>query len=291
MESIVELRNVSKDYHDFQLKNASLDVPKGCIMGLVGPNGAGKTTLIKSIMNLVIPTSGTVRIFGKTYKQHEKDIKKRIGFVYDDPGFFQDQTVEKMKKIIAPFYPSWNEQDFQYYRNFFELPVNKQLQQLSRGMKMKFSLAVALSHDAEFILLDEPTSGLDPVFRRELLDILDHVATREKTILFSTHLTSDLDQIADFITYINQGEIVFSRTKDDISKTYAVVNGPNPSLSPELKEHLIGLRQTGTGFTALTKNIDGIKSLQDPQVMFETATLEDIVFYYGKGRAKHESSY
>lgn len=287
MESIVELRNVTKHYRDFQLRNISLDIPKGSIMGLVGPNGAGKTTLIKCIMNLTLPTSGSIKIFGKGYKQYEKDIKKKIGFVYDNPGFYQDQTVKNMKNIIAPFYPSWNEQEFQSYRNLFELPANKQLQKLSRGMKMKFSLAVALSHNAEFILLDEPTSGLDPLFRRELLEILDGIIDREKTILFSTHITSELDQIADFITYISQGEIIFSDAKDEILNTYAVIKGPKQSLSSELREHLIGNRKTNYGFKALTNKADEFKNIQDSQIMVESATLEDIVFYYGKrgGRA------
>src|SRR5699024_8891234 len=145
------------------------------------------------------------------YKGHEKEIKSNIGFVYDEPGFYQDETIKRMKKMIAPFYSSWNEVQFQKYRDVFELPERRKIKKLSKGMKMKFSLALALSHDAEFIILDEPTSGLDPVFRRELLEIFGEIIQdEEKTILLSSHMTTDLDRIADFITYIDDGKIIFS---------------------------------------------------------------------------------
>lgn len=278
------MNNVSKLYDGFSLTNVSLDIPRGYIMGLIGPNGAGKTTLIKLMMNLIHPSSGDIEVFGKSYKGHEKEIKSKIGFVYDEPGFYQDETIKRMKSIIAPFYSSWDEDQFQKYMDVFQLPERKKIKKLSKGMKMKFSLALALSHDADFIVLDEPTSGLDPVFRRELLEIFgDIIQDENKTILLSSHITTDLDRIADFITYINDGEIVFSRPKDDIFETYAVVKGPNSIMDEVLMKHLIGTRQTVVGFEALTDDVSKVEKLVDSsQLVIETPNLEDILYYYSK---------
>lgn len=284
MDHVVSLNNVSKLYDGFSLSNVMLDIPRGYIMGLIGPNGAGKTTLIKLMMNLIHPSSGDIEVFGMPYKGHEKEIKSKIGFVYDEPGFYQDETVTRMKNMIAPFYESWNEEQFQKYMNEFQLPERKKIKKLSKGMKMKFSLALALSHDAELIVLDEPTSGLDPVFRRELMEIFaDIIQDENKTILLSSHITTDLDRIADFITYIDDGEIVFSRPKDDIFETYAIVKGPNSVMNEELMKYLIGTRQTVIGFEALTHETFKVEERAGhDQLVIETPNLEDLLYYYNR---------
>src|SRR5699024_2845299 len=164
MEHTVSMKNVSKRYDEFALTNVSLAIPKGYIMGLIGPNGAGKTTLIKLMMNLIHPDRGEIEVFAKQYAGNERDIKSRIGFVYDESGLYGDESVKRMKSMIAPFYDSWNQDQYEKYIDWFQLPQRKKIKKLSKGMRMKFSLAIALSHDAEFIVLDEPTSGLDPVF-------------------------------------------------------------------------------------------------------------------------------
>ncbi|HEX7064396.1 MAG TPA: ABC transporter ATP-binding protein [Bacillales bacterium] len=281
MEQTVSMQNVSKHYDGFSLKDVSLTIPRGYITGLVGPNGSGKTTLIKLIMNLIHADSGAIRVFGKSYTGNEREIKANIGFVYDEPGFYQDETVKGMKDIVAPFYDTWDERQFEQYRERFQLPLRKKIKKLSKGMKMKFSLALALSHNADFIVMDEPTSGLDPIFRRELTELLSDIMQNEnKTILFSTHITAELDRIADFITYINNGEIVFSREKDDIIESFALVKGPNAVLKKALKDKLAGFRQTEVGFEGVTDQMDEVEAQFGDQLVIEKPSMEDIMFYY-----------
>src|SRR5690554_3950074 len=175
MENILEVKSLTKTFQDFTLKNISFSLPKGFITGFIGPNGSGKTTTIKLIMNLLKKDSGEINVFGLDHLKHEKEIKNRIGFVYDESHYYEELTVEDMKRIIAPMYIKWDEEQFKSYIKEFDLPRNKRIKELSRGMKVKFSLAVALSHHADLLIMDEPTSGLDPVVRSEILDILYNV--------------------------------------------------------------------------------------------------------------------
>jgi ABC-2 type transport system ATP-binding protein len=210
MNEILEVRNLTKNYLGFSLNNISFTLEKGYIMGFIGPNGAGKTTTIRLIMNLIRRDSGEIRVFGLDNIKDELEVKERIGFVYDENHFYNELSVLEMKKIIAPFYSRWDDSVFKDYLDRFELSPRKKIKDLSRGMKMKFSLVISLSHHADLLLLDEPTSGLDPIFRSELLDILAEIIQDEnKSIFLSTHLTADLDKIADYITFINLGELVF----------------------------------------------------------------------------------
>jgi ABC-2 type transport system ATP-binding protein len=185
-----------------------------------------------------------------------------------------------MKNIVAPFYSKWDEKVFKEYMKKFSLDENMKIKTLSKGMKMKFSLSIALSHNADLIIMDEPTSGLDPVFRREILDILyDVIQDENKSIFFSTHITTDLEKIADYITFINDGEIVFSKPKDEILEQYKVIKGGKEILSSEVKSKFIGIRETNVGFEALTDNKDIIKKLSKDKVLIEKPSLEDIMFY------------
>jgi ABC-2 type transport system ATP-binding protein len=284
VENILEIKSLRKEYNGFTLNDISFELPYGYIMGLIGSNGAGKTTTIKLIMNLLRRSGGEIRIFGKDNREHELEIKARIGFVYDTPAFYEHLNLKQMKSVIAPFYKSWDEVLFQRYMKEFELPIKMKVKALSRGMQMKFALAIALSHHAELIIMDEPTSGLDPVFRRELLDILSSLIQDDrKSILFSTHVTSDLERIADYITFIHKGEVVFSSTRDEVFENYGVVKGGKELLTEENGTLFAGVREHKYGIEALTPNLPEARRKFKSGAVVEKATLEDIMYYTGKG--------
>lgn len=281
MVPILEIINLRKEYEDFTLKDINLTLNRGFIMGFIGPNGAGKSTTIKLIMNLIKKDGGEIKLFGKDNIKNEIEVKNKIGFVLDENHFYEDLTLTEMKNIVAPFYKSWNNNEFDNYLKDFDLPSKKKIKELSKGMKMKFSLAIALSHNAELLIMDEPTSGLDPIVRSELLDILSNLMQDEnKGIFFSTHITSDLDKIADYITFINQGEIILSTTKDDILENYGLVKGPKELISKNNQQNFIGIRENRFGFEALVKDKEEIKKIYNEKVLVEKPKLEDIMVYY-----------
>lgn len=280
MEPILEVQNLCKSFNDFRLDNISFSLPKGYIMGFIGPNGAGKTTTIKLIMNLMHRDSGIIRVFGQDNRTRVKQIKQKMGFVYDENYFYETLTVEEMKGIIAPFYRNWDEILFRKYLKVFDLPAGKKIKDLSRGMKMKFSLALALSHRAELILMDEPTSGLDPVFRAELLEILQgEMQDENRGILFSSHITSDLERIADYICFINKGKIVFWASRDDILEKYLLVKGPRDLLDKESRQLLLGIRENDFGFEALSEQPARVKNRFGSQAYYEKPNLDQIILY------------
>lgn len=289
MTNTLEIRNLSKNYRDFRLNNVSFTLPTGYIMGLIGPNGAGKTTIIKTIMNLVMKHSGEIKVFGMDHQQAEVAIKKRIGFVYDAPNFYGHLNLKRLRSVIAPFYESWDDKVFNDLTNRFGLPLNKAVKKFSRGMSMKASIAIALSHHADFIIMDEPTSGLDPVVRREMLDYLRVLMQDErKSILFSSHVTSDIEQAADYITYVNNGEVIFSKTKDEVYEEYALVKGGNDLLDPDTQKSLVSVRNSEFGFEGLTKDLKTTREVFGDKVVYDKASLEDIMFFnnlkYKSGR-------
>lgn len=280
MEDVVVLDQVSKFYKDFKLDRISFSVKKGFIHGLIGRNGAGKTSTIKLMMNLIKPDEGSIRIFGLDNREHGKEIRQRIGFVYADNHFYEDLTLEKMKRVIASFYQNWDEQAYRRYLRMFDLPADKKIKHLSKGMKMKYSIALALSHHAELIIMDEPTSGLDPVVRREILELMTEIIQDEnKTVLFSTHITSDLEHVADYITFIHDGHIQFSLTKEEIMEKYTLVKGRTDLLDPDTRKPFIGLRETSVGFEGLSDNPKQVYELFGNQVIYERPSLEDIMVY------------
>lgn len=284
MENILEVKGLNKSYNDFSLNNVNFDLERGYIMGFIGPNGAGKSTTIRLIMNLIKRNWGNIKVFGLDNIQNEKEIKQKIGFVYDENYFYEDLTLVEMKNIIAPFYKYWDEKVFKKYFADFDLPKKKKIKELSKGMKMKYSLALALSHGAELIIMDEPTSGLDHVFRSEMLEILCSVLQDErKSIFFSTHITSDLEKVADYITFINKGEIIFSEPKDDILENYAIVKGKKEFLNMDTKKEFISINENAFGFEALTNNIRSVKRLFKDNVLIEKASLDDIMVYTVRG--------
>ena len=288
METVIEFSNVTKAFKGFAVKNLSFKVEKGFVTGFVGANGAGKSTTIKLIMNLLTPDNGDVKVFGMDYKTHEKEIKENIGFVYDDSVYYEHLTLAEMKKIIAPMYKQWDEQLFQSYVAKFQLPLNKRLKTFSKGMSMKASLAIALSHHAKLIIMDEPTAGLDPVFRREFLALLHEIVEDgEKTIFFSTHITSDLDRIADYIVFIHNGELQFTDEFLAVEERFVLVKGGLDLLDRDTEKEFISVHKTRLGFEGLAKNKEHVQQLFGDLAIYEPATLEDIMFYTKKGSEQH----
>lgn len=283
-EYAIEMSDIKKSFKDFTIENFNLKVEKGFITGFIGPNGSGKTTTIKLIMNLIKPENGNIKIFGKDVKNNEEEIRERIGFVYAENTYYDHLTVKQTGDLIAPFYRKWDTNIFLSYVTLFQLPKNKKVKTLSTGMKTKLSLAIALSHSADLIILDEPTSGLDPIVRSEVLNILYEIIQDEnKTVLFSSHITSDLDKIADTIAFINNGKLIFNQAKDDILLKYKIVKGPSSILDNELRSLFISFHETPVGFEGLSFNYKTFEELFGDQVLIEPASLEEIVVYIVKG--------
>lgn len=290
MDKILEVSNLRKEYDNFTLNDINFSLDRGYIMGFIGPNGAGKSTTIKLIMNLIKKTSGEIRVFGKDNVRNERDIKEKIGFVYDESHFYEDLKVDTMKNIIASFYKNWNENLFKKYIRDFDINPKKKIKELSKGMKTKFQLAIALSHNAELIIMDEPTAGLDPIFRREILDILiDTIQDERKSVFFSTHITTDLDRIADYVTFINNGKMIFSQNKDEILENYAIVRGGLDLLNDENKKYFIGVSKNSFGFEAIVKNKNEVKRIFKDKCIIERPTLEDIMIHTVRGERNVQS--
>ncbi len=284
MTAALEVRNLRKRYKGFTLDGVSFTVPAGTIMGLVGANGAGKTTIIKLILNLVRRDGGAIEVFGRDLLAHEKEIKARIGFVHETPAFVEDALLKDLSAAVAPFYPKWDGSLFRSLAAEFGLPLDKKFKKLSHGTKMKFSLALALAHGADLLILDEPTSGLDPVFRRELLERLSGILQDEgKAVLFSTHITSDLEKIADYITLIHDGALVFSLPKDDVRDSWAVVKGGSELLSPPLRALFKAVRETPYGVEALTSAAGRAKADLPAGAVLDRASVEDIMLFFEEG--------
>jgi len=274
----LEFRGVSKRYRRFTLNDVSFSIPRGYVCGLVGPNGAGKTTIIKLIMNLVRRDSGEIKIFGLDNRRDEVSVKSRIGFVYDSPGFWEDRTLETQRRVLGPFYPAWNDRTFDRLAAEFGLPMRQTFGKLSRGTKMKFALAMALAHDADLLIFDEPTAGLDPVFRREFLQRLSALLQDEgKSVLFSTHITSDLDRIADYITFINRGEVACSLPRTELLDTWAIVRGDEPALRGLAPAIVRGRRAGRFGTEVLVSDAREAARTAGPSAVIDRPSLEDVM--------------
>jgi ABC-2 type transport system ATP-binding protein len=287
MSAALEIAGLRKAYKGFALKDVSFAVPQGTIMGLVGPNGAGKTTVIKLILNLVRRQGGTVNVFGLDNLADEKAVKARIGFVHETPALVEDVPVKNIASAVAPFYPKWDQRLFLSLMDEFGLNPGQKFKTLSHGMKMKFSLALALCHDADLLVLDEPTSGLDPVFRRELLERLSGVIQDgRKAVLFSTHITSDLERTADYVTLLLDGAVIFSSTRDEIRDGWAVVKGGREILDSSRRSSFRAVRETPYGVEALTSDVSEARSAF-PSAVFDRASIEDIMIFLNPG-ASHD---
>ena len=282
MENILEVKNLCKKYNQFELKNVNLTLPKGMIMGLIGENGAGKTTTIKSILNLTNST-GEINIFGLNVKKYDKKIKQDIGVVLNENFFSEYLNPKAINKIMKNIYKNWDEKLYFKYLEDFKLPQNKISKEFSSGMKMKLKIAVALAHHPKLLILDEPTSGLDPVARSEILDIFqDFIQNGENSIFVSSHITSDLEHIADYITFINDGEIVLSKTRDELLEEYGIVKCSKAEFEKINKKDYVKYKVNRYEYDVLVENKSEFKRKYDFNVI-DKPTLEDIMLIYIKG--------
>ncbi len=287
MTDALEIKHLSKHFKEFALTDVSFNLPAGYIMGFIGPNGAGKTTTIKLILNMLVRDGGSINIFGKDNITGETEIKERIGVVMDNPFYVQDWTLKDLERSLAPFYRKWDTKKYSSLLAEFALDPKKKVKELSRGMKLKLMMAAALSHDADLLILDEPTSGLDAVARNELMDILSgFIADENKAILFSTHMTTDLEKIADYITFIHDGQILYTGMKDSLMEKYMLVRGGVGMLNDDQKKHIIGYREYNVGFDGLIDR-DYLRELPK-SVLVEASNLDEIIIrFYGEGKG-HE---
>jgi len=285
MENALEISNLQKKFGSFGVENVSFTLPKGFIMGFVGKNGAGKTTTIKAILNMIQRDSGEIKIFGKDNITHEAEVKQRIGIVMDSPFYEENWTLTQVGRALKPFYPTWDDFKFKKMLVDFSLDPNKRVKELSRGMKMKIMVSCALAHDPDLLILDEPTSGLDAVARDELMEILQSFISNEnKAILFSTHITTDLEKIADYITFISDGKIVHSDTKDNLLEKYVIVKGGLGQIDDAQKKLIIGYTETKVNFDGMVAK-ENLGSLPKSLVV-EPCTLDDLVVRFNKGGRK-----
>ncbi len=278
---ILSVQNLSKKYENFTLKNVSLTLEKGYIMGFIGRNGAGKTTTLKAMLNLVHADSGSVSILGKDYLKNEQACKHKIGFMLGGIFYYPKQKLKTLTSVVKRFYHEWDDAEYTRLLSRFGLDPNKKVDELSSGMKVKYALALALSHHAQLLILDEPTSGLDPVSRDEILELFQQIIEDgEKSILFSTQITSDLEKCADYITYIKDGEIISSKEKDEFLDTYKIAKGTSSQLTEKLQGKLIGCKKNQFGFSAMIKTAD-LPAADGLEI--SPANIESIMIHFEKG--------
>lgn len=274
MNSVLELHNVCKDYGDFKLDNVNVKINKGGICGFIGQNGAGKTTTIKLILDVINRDSGEIKVFGEDMTQNGKSLKDRIGVVYDEMGFHEFLTPKQLDKMFKNIYKNWDSQLFYDYLKKFALPTNKKCGDFSRGMRMKLQIAVAMSHNANLLIMDEPTSGLDPIVRTEMLEIFQKFVTdKEHTILFSSHITGDLDRLANEVIFINGGKIILSGNKENLLEQHRIIKCSKDELEKIDKEHIVAVRSFPSYEEVMVKDVF-------PDMPISKATLEDILIFY-----------
>ena len=281
----LEIRNLSKSFGGFALRNVSFALPKGYIMGLIGPNGSGKTTTIQLILNMLRRDSGSIKVLGRDTPAQEQAIKASLGVVFDSSCFSDDWRAAQVEQAISPFYANWNRDTFAQLLRKFRIDPARRVRELSRGMQMKLMLACAFSYDAKLLILDEPTSGLDPVSRDELLSILAaYIEDGEHSVLFSTHITEDLERAADYITYLRYGELVFSGSKEEFVNGFRMAKGGREELTPELRSRAAGIRTFPTGFEALIRAQDAATF---SHLEIEPASIDEIVVFTSKEDETH----
>lgn len=279
MSYALKLKNVTKKYENFTLHNISLTLPRGCIMGFIGENGAGKSTTIKLILNLINRDSGEIDVLDVPAEIFSAERNATIGVVMDECNIPDMLNVYQVNQIMQKIYPNWENDTFFSFIKRFELPEKAKIKTYSRGMKMKLSIAVALSHNAQLLILDEATSGLDPVVRDEILDLfLEFIQDENHAILMASHITSDLEKVCDYITYIHKGHIELSMEKDQLLEEYAVFKGSEEQLQSISTEAILRVRRHQFGVEALVK-----REQVNPAFMIERPTLEAIMLFYNKG--------
>lgn len=286
MENIIEIKGLKKTYPNFTLNNIDLSLPKGRIMGLIGENGAGKTSTISLILNAVEKESGQILVFGKDNIECEKEIKQKIGVVPDECAMPESFTVSDTERFIKKMYPSWSHAKYEKYIKDFQLPKQLPIGTFSKGMKVKLNIAVALSHEPELLILDEATSGLDPVMRDDVLDILlDFVQDENHSVLFSSHITSDLEKVADYISFLHKGELAFIKQKDELIYHYGVLHCKTAQYEALDPSDIIAFRKQDYEWQVLISDRERIAAKYKDCIV-DPATLDDIMLMYIKGDVK-----
>ncbi|MBU6949309.1 ABC transporter ATP-binding protein [Staphylococcus haemolyticus] len=284
--NVIEVKDVSFQSSAFSINNLSFSIPQGFVTGFIGANGAGKTTIIRMIMDIIEPNHGHISIFGEPIANKPKWIKNKIGFVYSEVYFNQQWTAKKLEKMVSPFYTDWDSQAFKNYLEKFNLPFNEKIKHFSTGMKMKLSLALALSHHAELFILDEPTAGLDPIVRNEVLEILQsELLDEHKTLFISTHIISDLEKIADYLVHIKDGEVIMQGFRHQLQEQYSIVQGDNQDLDEELNRLFLYKEVKSTGFVGFTKQAQVFKELFGKKVNIKQPTIEELMIYIEKSKS------
>ena len=285
MNSTLILKNVNKKYEksNFAIKDISFSIPEGSIVGFIGENGAGKSTTMNCILNVIRRDSGTIEIFGREMTDEDIDIRENIGVVYDSNNFPEHLTAKQLADILGRIYSKWDDFCFEQFLRRFGLPESQKIKTYSRGMSMKLAIAVALSHDSKLLILDEATSGLDPIMRDEILDVLlEFVKQENHSILLSSHITSDLEKIADYIVFIHNGEIILNKTKDELIYEYGVIRCSENDFYNILPEDILSSMKKDYQIDVLIKN----KKLMEKKyknLIIDSVSLDEIMLLLAKG--------
>ncbi|RRD94931.1 ABC transporter ATP-binding protein [Clostridiales bacterium COT073_COT-073] len=283
MDNVIIAKKLQKSYQGFQLKNIDLEIPLGCVTGMIGVNGSGKTTIVKCLLNLISRQEGMIQFWGLDLDFHEQEIKNRVGVVLGENTFYESLTLLEMKNIFAAAYKNWREDIFRKYMNHFGLDSRKKIFSLSREMKAQFALCLALSHQAELLIMDEPTTGLDPMTRKEMINILlEYMKTDGRSVLFLTHTVSDLDKFADVIILVDHGQVIFLEEKDVLEDKHKRIRGRIEQLDPQIRKLFLAIEETGYGFQGICKDYRQIKEIC-PQLPMERVGIENIMLAYLKG--------
>lgn len=278
MNNAIEIRGLEVALNGFTLKNVNMDIPKGVVVGLIGKNGAGKTTLIKTITDVYLPSKGTVTYDGLNMYDNAVEIKQKLGIVYDEMYYPSGVRSYKIAKMIAPLYPDFDMNKWHELMKKFMLDEKKRPIEYSKGMQMKFMLAMVLARNPKILILDEPTAGMDPAARAEFLDLLqEYMMDETNTIIFSTHITSDLDKIADYIALVSDGELVVMEEKEKLIMEYSIVQVTKSAMTDELRRRLVGVKENAFGFTGLATDLSGINESEN--IRFKRPTVEDLIVY------------
>lgn len=279
----LEIKNISKTYKNFKLDDISFILPCGHIMGLIGENGAGKSTIINCILDIIEKDSGNISVLGQKNDKNNVSLKENIGVVLDASDVYDNYTVKQVETIMKDVYKQWNHEVYDYYIQKFALPLNKMIKDFSRGMKMKMAITIALSHQPKLLILDEATSGLDPIMRDEILDVfMEFVQDENHAILLSSHISSDLEKIADYITFIHEGKLILSTSKDELIYEYGLMKCRNDEFDMIDKEDIIRYRIKTYEVEILVKDREKMAK-KYPNCIVDPTKLDDIMMLYVKG--------
>ena len=290
VKNVIEIKNVTKDYGDFKLENINFSVPEGSVCGFIGQNGAGKTTTIKLLLDVINADEGEIFLFGQNIKKDSAKLREDIGVVFDEMGFHEFMTGKDINIMMRNIYKNWDEAAFFDYLKRFSLPSKKKCGDFSRGMRMKLQIAVALSHNAKLLIMDEPTSGLDPIVRNEMLQIFrEYVVEEDHTILLSSHITGDIEKLADEVVFINSGKIVLAGNKDDILEKHGILKCKKSELEQVSKPLIVNVQLGSFGVEVLVNDRRACEKLY-PNMVIEQASLEEIMIYYVNNTATYDNS-